>query len=303
MSLVFTLSFVALLATVVSGLFWRWYKKTPQSTHAKVKVIRNAAISFGSLWAISLFASLIVTVPTSSVGVPTSFGKVMDTVLYEGLHLVPPWWKVNNVYTGVDQAAAKGTAGTSDTQTVSTEISLRYSVDSANARALFILNPTLNYETMVVEPMSKDAFKFATAQYKAEELMKNRDLVRDKMLTNLRSSLKRYGIVVHDIAVTDFDFSKGFKDSVEAKVIAVQNAQAAANDLERVKYEAAQVRERAKAEAEAIELKSKALASSTGALFIQQKAIDKWNGVLPIVSGGSSNLIDVSKIIPQQPAK
>lgn len=304
MSFVFFLSVVAIFFCLVFIGCW-WYCKKNFPEMALTTTLKFLSMVSGGLSTIFMVLSFLSTVPTSTIGVPTSFGEVVNTELREGLHMVPPWWKINNVFVGIDQATAKGVGGTSDTQTVNTEVSIRYSVEPGKASHLFSINPALNYEEMVVVPMIKDAFKFATAQFKAEELMRNRDIVRDRMLINLRQSLKPYGLIVQDIAITDFDFSGPFKKAVENKVIAVQQAQAALNDLERVRHETEQVRERARGEADAVTLKAKALENSRSKEYLQLRFIERWNGAMPMILGSNGNhILDISKVIPvAEPAK
>jgi prohibitin 2 len=89
----------------------------------------------------------------------------------------------------------------------------------------------------------------------------------------------------------NFSFSKSFNVAIEKKVTAEQEAFAAQNKLEQVKFEAQQQIEEAKGKAEAIRIEAEALKKSPAVL--QLRALEKWDGVLPKVTGESVPFINV----------
>ena len=89
----------------------------------------------------------------------------------------------------------------------------------------------------------------------------------------------------------NFDFSKSFNDAIEAKVTAEQNALAAKNKLDQVKYVAQQAVEEATGKAKALSIEGQALQSNPQVLQI--RAIEKWNGVLPTVTGSSMPFVNI----------
>ncbi len=101
--------------------------------------------------------------------------------------------------------------------------------------------------------------------------------------------------MLEQVNITNFQFSESFSAAIEAKVTAVQNAEAQKNKLEQVKYEAQQKIETAKAEAETIRISAQAINSQGGTDYVNLKAIEKWNGVLPtqFVPGSSMPFINV----------
>jgi len=83
-----------------------------------------------------------------------------------------------------------------------------------------------------------------------------------------------------------FTFQKCFNDAIEAKVTAEQNALAAKNKLEQVKFEAQQMVEAANGKAKAIQVEASAIANNP--LVLQLRALEKWNGILPQYVGSGS---------------
>jgi hypothetical protein len=65
-----------------------------------------------------------------------------------------------------------------------------------------------------------------------------------------------------------------------------QNALAAKNKLEQVKFEAQQMVEAANGKAKAIQVEASAIANNP--LVLQLRALEKWNGILPQYMGSGS---------------
>ncbi len=88
-----------------------------------------------------------------------------------------------------------------------------------------------------------------------------------------------------------FRFSKIFMEAIESKQTAEQLAMKAQRDLERIKIEAEQKVAAAKAEAESLRLQKENISIDLIELRkieANLRAIDKWNGILPQVTGGGA---------------
>ena len=102
--------------------------------------------------------------------------------------------------------------------------------------------------------------------------------------------------MVDEFNITNFEFSKVFNDAIEAKVTAEQSALAAKNKLEQIKFEAEQRVAEAKGKAEAITIESNALRSNPQ--ILEMRALEKWNGTLPQVTGGAVPFISLPSAAP-----
>lgn len=127
-----------------------------------------------------------------------------------------------------------------------------------------------------------------TARYSAENLLKLRGEVKLQIDNKLRKMLAEYDLVVEDVQITDFKFSKAFSDAIETKQTEEQRALTAKNILERKKYEAQSLVTMAKGEAEAIRIQSQAIQEQGGKDYVNLKAIEKWDGKLPTYAGGGA---------------
>jgi regulator of protease activity HflC (stomatin/prohibitin superfamily) len=110
--------------------------------------------------------------------------------------------------------------------------------------------------------------------------------VREDTNALLKARFLPQGMVIDGLNIVNFHFSKVFNDAIEAKVTAEQNALAAKNKLEQVKFEAQQMVEAANGKAKAIQVEASAIANNP--LVLQLRALEKWNGILPQYTGSGS---------------
>jgi regulator of protease activity HflC (stomatin/prohibitin superfamily) len=115
--------------------------------------------------------------------------------------------------------------------------------------------------------------------------------VRDEIKSLLSEKLSANGITVKEVNIVNFNFSQSFNEAIEAKVTAEQNALAAKNKLEQVKFEASQAIAEAEGKAKALQIEGQALSSNPQVKEL--RAIEKWNGILPQVTGDSVPFINI----------
>jgi len=226
------------------------------------------------------------TVDAGEIGVKTRLGNVVGTV-EPGLYFkLPIFEKVRKIDVRTQAVVYERenplTAASSDLQDVSIATVTNYHVDPAKVVELYKQYKTLdNHEQKVIRPIVRDTVKAVSAQFTASELVTKRQEFAEAVSAKLNERLNGAFIVVEQTNITDFKFSEEFTRAIEAKVTAVQNAEAAKNKLEQIKYEGEQKIVSAKAEAEAIRIQSQAINSQGGADYVNLKAVEKWNGVLP----------------------
>lgn len=171
------------------------------------------------------------------------------------------------------------TAASSDLQNVNIASVTNYHVDPSKVGELYKQYQTLeNHEEIVIRPIVRDTVKAISAQYAAGELVTKRQEFATKVAEKLNERLSGAFIIVEQSNITDIQFSPEFSKAIEAKVTAVQNAEAAKNKLEQVKYEKEQRITQAQGEAEAIRISAQAINSQGGEDYVKLKAIEKWNG-------------------------
>ncbi len=250
--------------------------------------------------AIAIFFLIIATyfgVDAGERGVVLRFGEV-NRVVEPGPHFkIPLAEEVVFMSVRVEKTTTKTEAASRDLQTVQTTMVLNYNLDPAKAGSMYA-NIGLNYNERVIDPALKESFKAAAARYTAEELISKRETLKTEVRNYLRDRLGVYGIGVVDLSITDFEFSSEFNKAIESKQTAEQNALRAKRDLERIKVEAEQKITSAKAEAEALRLQRQVISPELIQLRkieAQIKAIEKWDGKMPNVTGGAVPFIQIDK--------
>lgn len=242
-----------------------------------VTVIIGLIIIFGSF----------VTVDAGYRGIKTRFGSIVG-VLDTGLNFKMPFIESvvrMNVQTQKEQTNTE--AASSDLQNVSAVIAINYNVQPDKVGELYAKIGE-DYKARIIDPAIQESVKAATAKHTAEELVTKRSLVRDEIKQSLSERLIKENLIVTEVSIVNFDFSKSFNQAIEAKVTAEQNALAAKNKLEQVKFEAEQRITQAKGEAEAIRIQAQAITQQGGAEYVRLKSVEKWNGILPVGMYGSA---------------
>ena len=278
--------------------------------------------------AFAILSAMSVVVESGNVGVVTTLGAVQPNALPEGFHLKKPFLdQVHQIDIRLTASNAQATAASKDLQSVRTQVTMQYSLNGALAPLIFQRIGTLKkVSASLVEPAIQECVKGVTAKFTAEELVTKRELVKQQIQDALGSffnaTLREKGldnaIVIANLAITDFDFSPEFNRAIEAKVKAEQMALQAKNEkIMRVTQAEASAEERklsAGAEAFSTEIQSKAradaitreaLALKQSPEIIQLRSIEKWDGVLPRISGGGVvpflNVGEIQGVTPGKP--
>ena len=253
-----------------------------------------AAIVRNIMIAIVVFIPLMAsfgTVGAGERGVRLRFSAVTGSVLDEGLYFQIPFVeRVVTMSVQIEKYEASADAASKDLQSVSTTVAVNYHLDPSTVDSVY-QEFRDEYRVRIIEPSIQEAVKSAIARYTAEELITKRAAVRDDIKANVQEKMEPNGIILDELNIVNFSFSKSFNIAIEKKVTAEQEAFAAQNKLEQVKFEAQQRVEEAKGKAEAIRIEAEALRQSPQVLEL--RALEKWDGVLPKVTGDSVPFVNV----------
>lgn len=261
---------------------------------------KSGYVLIGVVVAFLLFLMLCFrTVDAGKVGIITRFGEVNRTV-ESGATLKLPFiesLKVMDTRTQRDEQTA--TAATADQQIVDTKIAVNYSLQRSKAIDIY-KNIGVDYQSVVLANNIQAAYKGVSAKYTAIQLLTKRSEVelnaKEALQARLAGNPKWQGVIIENLSVVDFGFSKEFDAAIEAKQVAQQNAEKAKQDLARIEVEAQQAIAQAKGQAESQRLLNQTASDKTIALKqfeVQQQAIAKWNGVLPTTQAGTNSLFNI----------
>ena len=275
--------------------------------------IGSYAMLFLVLALVWLAYQAAVSVETGHIGVKTRFGKVTSTSLPAGLHFRIPFVEdIDQVEIREQKMEMNTGASSADLQTIQSSIAVNFRPDPQNAHLLFE-EVGQDYEQRILFPAVEETVKAVTAKYTAEQLITLRTEVRDNMENKLKERVRDNHVLITKFNIVNFEFSRSFNNAIEEKQTAEQEALRATNILRRMKVEADQKIETARgaaesvklaalAEAEAITVKAKAEAAAQKMLaevinkdVIQLRAIEKWDGQLPKLTGDTVPFITVDQ--------
>ncbi|MCB8818398.1 prohibitin family protein [Desulfosporosinus shakirovi] len=261
--------------------------------------ISPGLVTFGIVIIVIFFIALnsFVIVNAGHRGIVLQLGAVRPVVFTEGLHFKIPFIQdVIPIDVRVQKSQSDQTAASKDLQIVTTTVAVNFHLDPNQSNTLY-QSVGLSYGERIVDPAIGEAVKAVTAQYTAEELISKRSEVSSKIKETLSSKLATYYMILDEINITEFKFSQEFNNAIEQKQIAEQQALKANLDLQRIEIEAKQKIEQAKAEAESLRLQKQEVTAELVKLReieAQIKAIEKWDGKLPNVTGGAVPFVDVN---------
>ncbi len=252
---------------------------------------------------VAISISFLTIIPSGHTGVLTTFGKVSEEVLQEGLHVKMPWQVVHKINNRIAKLDVATEAFSKDLQTVSTLIAVEYRVDKSKSYSIFKEVGDF-YESILVLPAANEVLKSIVSQYTAEETITNRELISGGLVVELNEKLNDIGITVEYVNIIDFDFSEAYISAVEEKQVAEQKLLKAKTEAEEKKVieqgEADAMLIKAQAEADALIIKAESeakanevIANSIKEGLVDYKTIEKWDGKLPYATG-SSSIIDFS---------
>ncbi|MDD2271987.1 MAG: prohibitin family protein [Desulfuromonadaceae bacterium] len=258
-------------------------------------VIKNVPTKLIIIAGIAIFVLIFfrpwVQVGAGQRGVVLDFGAVQKEVMPEGLHLlIPVMQKVAIMDVRMQKVEMDAAAASADLQDISTRVALNYHVVPDKANVVY-QNIGVHFGERIIDPAIQEVVKAVTAKYTAEELITKRAIVGEAMRQALAERLIANNIAVDAFSIMTFSFSKVFTEAIESKQTAEQLALKAKRDLDRIKIEAEQKITAARAEAESLRLQRANI--STDLIELRKieanmKAIEKWNGILPQVTGGGA---------------
>ncbi len=199
----------------------------------------------------SLVLGSFTTIPAGHRGVVIRFGAVTGTVLDEGLQTKVPFIdSVVKMDVRTNKYEVPAASASRDLQDVSTTIALNWRLDPSRTAEIY-RTLGLEYIDRIAAPAVQEVVKQVTAVHRAEDLIVNREAVRNEIAEELTTRLMERGIITEAVSITEFQFNETFVAAIEAKVAAEQSVLQAQFTLEQVKIEAQQREEKEKGEAQA----------------------------------------------------
>jgi len=244
-----------------------------------------------------------VIIPAGNRGVVLWWGSVESRIMGEGLNFkVPIAERVLKVDVRVQPHPFKEIdAASKEYQMVKLTGMMNFHIDPAYVNDLY-QKVGLDFAPKVIDPAFNDFVKEVVPIYQITEILPKREEIRKRAMGKLGDNLARYHIIVDDIYFANIRFSPEYEKAVEAKQVAQQQVETQRQVLAQREIEAQQKVATAKGEAESIQVVAQgqarandALSRSISPILVQYKSVEKWNGILPQVSGNAVPFIDLGK--------
>jgi regulator of protease activity HflC (stomatin/prohibitin superfamily) len=256
-------------------------------------------------------------IDSGHVGVVKVFGAVQPATLPEGFNWTNLFASVVEVNAQTVPMSSEANCVSHDLQEVHTKVTVQYApaADKAICLVQKFGSDDGAWSLGILEPAIQEVTKAVSAKYTAEELVTKRSEVKfgieqglnDFVAKTLHARGCDNGLHIANVAVTNFEFSKEFNASIEAKVKAEQDALRAENEKrQKITQAEAKAKEEtlaadanaysteveAKARALAIKVESDALRGNED--LIRLRTAERWNGALPTYSGGALPFLTLS---------
>ena len=144
-------------------------------TSRKTKFLA-AGIAAAVLSIVIIFCSWLATVPTGHTGILTTFGKVEDVSLPNGVNVHAPWQNVITMSNKEQKDSGKGLAFSKDIQEVSYSYTIQHMLQPGAAPALY-KNVGTEYFDIVISPAINAIIKTYIGKANAESLIINREAI------------------------------------------------------------------------------------------------------------------------------
>jgi len=238
------------------------------------------AAVFGTLW---VFTACAIIVPPGHAGVVFNrMSGVEKQVLPPGFHIIVPF--LQTVYTHDVRTQSMAFEGeeavSSDQQVVHTDVTVNFHPRQEELSSLY-QQVGFDYPSKIVTPVVREALKAEVAKHPVDKLLANREQVSQSIRDYVSHKLGERNIDMELISLTNLKFSSEYQSAVEAKQVALQQAEAKRNELQKAKVEAEITKTQADAEAYKILATNRALAGSPE--YIRLEAVRKLNPNAQIV--------------------
>lgn len=190
----------------------------------------------------------IISVPAGHVGLKDFFGKISDTTLAPGIHLVNPLLTIRNMDVRTQEIKEKASVPSKEGMNVNLDVSILYSLDP-NMAADIYRTIGRDYANIFVVPTLRSEVRGATTAYEAKALYTSqRQAVVQTIFEGVKPVFAQRGILVEQVLLRSITLPNQLAEAIENKLQAEQESERMRFVLDRERQEA----ERKKIEAQGI---------------------------------------------------
>jgi prohibitin 2 len=256
--------------------------------------------------AIVLFIFVVLSSSTTYMiepgarGIKVTLGKAADHFLPSGFGFKAPF-----VTTIVPVNVRQRTQGvraecfSSDLQQIVMDLRVLYRIPEESVVQIYKQFAGDPFDSLIA-PRVQEAVKEVTAMKTAEQIVKEREEIKQKALAAAKAKIGSI-LWVEDIVIRNIDLSNELERAIEAKMVAEQQAAQARFTQVQTQVEAETAVIKAKGEAEAIKVRGDALKLNPA--FLRLQIVERWNGKSPLVVPAEANASGAALLLPLKAEK
>jgi len=196
---------------------------------------------------------------------------VLEDVRGEGTHFKIPFLQIPKIFdVRMQWRTLPVRTPSRDLQDVDVTLRILYRPEISKLPYIF-KNLGEDYAERVIPSIGNEVLKSIIAQYDAEQLITQREIVSQKIASTMQERAQDFNLSLDDVSLTQLQFGREFTRAVEMKQVAEQEAERARFVVERAQHEKDASIIRAEGDAEAAVLVSKALRENGHALIELRK--------------------------------
>jgi prohibitin 2 len=244
---------------------------------------------------VALSSSTTYVVEPGTRGIKVTLGKASDRFLPQGFGFKAPFiTRIVPVNIRQKTEIVRADCFSSDLQQIVADLCVLYRVPELSVVQIYKQYAGDPFDTLIA-PRVQEAIKEVTALQTAEQIVKNREEIKQKTLEAARQKIGKI-LWVEDIVIRNFDLSTELEKAIEAKMVAEQQAAQARFSQLQTKIDAETAVIRAKGEAEAIKVRGEALKLNPA--FLRLQIVERWNGKSPLVVPSAGDNRGAALLLP-----
>ena len=258
-------------------------------THEKTRLY-SMGIAVFSLMLFS--TSILFTVDEGEAVVLIQFGKIFDTIDAPGIHTKRPWADTSSYPKRINQSTMQIEVRTMDGMKVTIDTTTWFKVDTTKIDLIYRETAT-NVGTLtenIILPSLRTTIRNSIGKYSVKELYEIREEVQKEILIDAAEELAKKHVILDNVLLRDIKLPEEVEQSVQLKIKAQQEAEAAEYKKQKAIKEAEIKVEEAKGIAKAQSIINQTLTP----YYLQHEAIQTYREL-----AGSPNTTFV--ILPTSP--
>lgn len=244
-----------------------------------------------------LALSCVTFVPANTVGIKYSaINGTSNKTLAEGIAFKTPFDKIYTISTTVQERTIdKVSVQTKDAQFLTMQVNVKYKVNSSDAFKIYKGYKTLEeLNNNIIGNYAQKSIEGVVTKYNVIEVLgEKKSDIYELSTKSLKDRLQVEGVELVELIIKDMDAGDEIEASIKAEAVVKKAVETAEQNRLKASKDAETKVIEAQGQADANAIMTEALTDKV----LKNKLIEKWNGIMPIVSGGNETMLDISSII------